>query len=198
MELLPKRTGQAESLFPAIPYLCQDRYDEESFLNYPQRLGLPDLKVDRTLRWTPALDIADQRPLAAMPRAELEPFLQNWLFFGLLNEILGDLYRYKNFVTIFLNGVTEKTIVTTRDLLSRLKEWEAIITQDRVSLISVYKHIAECLNLARACLIIEYLVFNNDLKFHLASVAEILGYAASKACNVAWTNDSAGSLIPIH
>ena len=197
MEHLPKRTGQAKSLFPAIPYLCQDKYDEGPFLDYPRRLGLPDLKIEGNLRMNPSLSLAKQRFLAAVPRAELELFLQNWLFFGLLNEILGDVYCHEDFVTTFLDGETKKTIVTTADLLSRLEEWEANITQDKDSLMTLYDHIAECLNLAHACLMIEYPAFDNDLKFHLASVAEILGYAASKACNVAWSDSPGRSLIPV-
>ena len=198
MEHLPKRTGQTQSLFPAIPYLCQDKYDEGPFLEYPHRSGLPDLKIEGTLGINPFLSISKRHFLAAVPRSELEPFLQNWLFFGLLNEVLGDLYRHEDFITTVLDGGTEKTIVTTADLLSRLEEWEATITQDKDSLVTVYEHIAKCLNLAHACLAIKYPDFDNDLKFHLASVAEILGFAASKACNVAWTDNSTRSLIPPH
>ena len=196
MEHLPKRTGQAKSVFPTITYLCQDRYDEGPFLHYPHRLGLINLEVDETFRLSPALGLVGQHLLAAMPSAELEPFLQNWLFFGLLHEVLGELYRHEDFVTTFLDGEIEKTIVTTADLLSRLEEWEARITQDKGSLIAVYEHIAKCLSLTHACLVIEYPAFDNDLKFHLASVAETLGYATSKACNVAWTDDPRRSLIP--
>ena len=196
MEHLPRRAGQEKSVFPEIPYLCQDKYDEGPFLNYPQRSSLPDLKVEWTLRLNPSLSLAQKQFLAAVPRAELEPFLQNWLFFGLLNEVLGELYRHEDFVITVLDGETEKTVVTTVDLLSRLEEWETKLTQDKNSLMALYEHIAKCLNLAYACLTIAYPAFDNDLKFHLASVAETLGYAASKACDVAWTNDPARSLVP--
>ena len=197
MEHLPTRTGQTKSLFPAVPYLCQDRYDGGPFPDYPHRLGLPDLKIGWNVRRNPCLSLASQRFLTALPRAELESFLQNWLFFGLLNEVLGDLYRHEDFVDTFLDGETERTIVTTADLVSRLEEWEAKITQDKDSLMAVYEHIAECLNLAHACLNIAYPAFDNDLKFHLASVAEILGYAAAKACDVAWSDDPRRSLVPL-
>lgn len=196
MEHLPKPTGQAKSLFPAIPYLCQDRYDEGPFLDYPQRAGLPVSEVDPTIRLSPTLSSASQKLLAAMPPAELQSFLQNWLFFGLLREVLGDLYRHEDFVTTLLNGENEETVITTADLLSQLKDWETKITQDEGSSRSVYEHVAKCLTLTYACLVIEYPALDNDLKFHLASVAEVLGYAASKACKVAWTDDPRRSLIP--
>ena len=197
MEHLPRRAGQEKSVFPEIPYLCQNKYDEGPFLDYPQRSGLPDLKIEWTLRLNPSLSHAKEQFLAAVPRAELEPFLQNWLFFGLLNEVLGDLYRHEDFITTLSDGGTEKTVVTTVDLLSRLEEWEAKITRDKHSLMAVYEHIAKCLHLAHACLQIQYPDFDNDLKVHLASVAEILGYAASKACDVTWSDDPRRSLIPI-
>ena len=91
----------------------------------------------------------------------------------------------------------DKTIITTASLLSRLEEWEAKVTQDQGSLTAVYEHIAKCLNLTFACLRIEYPGFDNFLKFHLASVAEVLGYAVSKACDVAWTDNLSRTLLPI-
>ena len=198
MEHLPQSIGQTESIFPAIPYLCQDKYDEGVLLEYPHRLGLPNLENDGYHRLTPTLPLAGQHFLTALRPVELEPFLQNWLFFGLLREVLGDLYRHEDFVTPILDGEIEKTIVTTAVLLSRLEEWEAKIPQDKDALRALYEHIAKCLNLNYACLDIQYPTFDNDLKFHLASVAELLGYAAGNACNVAWTDNPRRSLIPIN
>lgn len=198
MEHLPQSTGQTKSIFPAIPYRCQHKYDAKPFLDYPLRSGLPSLVVDGNFRRTPTLSSASQQFLAARPSAELEPFMQNWLFFGLLSELLGDLYRHEDFVTTSLNGEAEKTIVTTAKLITRLEEWETKITQDPGSLKAVYEHVSKCLDLTFACLVIKYPTFDNDLKFHLASVAELLGYAASKACNVAWTDSPLRSLIPVH
>ena len=198
MEHLPKRKGQEESIFPAIPYLCQVEYDEGPFLCYPSRYGLPKLETDGTFDLTPTLSLAHQHSLTSMSQTRLEPFFQNWLFFGLLHEVLGDLYCHKDFIVTRLDSGNEATIVTTRDLISRLEEWEARITQDRGSLMTVYKHIARCLNLVFACLAIKsHLNIDDNLKFHFATVAETLGYAASKACNVAWINSPHQSLISI-
>ena len=197
MEHLPKRTGQEKSIFPAIPYLCGDKYDEGPFLDYPHRSGMCNIEIDGSLPKTPTLSRASRHSLTAVPPAELIPFLQDWFFFGLLHEVLGDLYRHEDFVTTYLDGVIEKTIVTTANLLPRLEEWGLKATQDEGSLTAVYEDIAECLNLTHACLRVEYPAFDNDLKFHLASVAEILGYAASKTCSVAWTDNPRRSLTPI-
>ena len=198
MEHLSQWDGQTESIFPAIPYLCQDRYDGGPFLDYPHRLGLPRLENDGTFRLNPTLPLASQRFLTGLRSDELEPFLQNGLFFGLLKELLGDLYRHEDFVTTFSEGENEKTIVTTAVLLSRLEEWEGKIKQGQGPVRAVYEHIAKCLNLTYACLAVKHPTFDNDLKFHLASVAELLGFAASKACNVAWTDSPSLSLIPVN
>ena len=62
---------------------------------------------------------------------------------------------------------------------------------------NTYKHIAECLDLTFACLIIEYPALDDFFKFQLASVAEIIGYAANKACDVAWSDSPSRTLVPI-
>lgn len=198
MEHLPQRIGEKMPIFPPIPYICHHKYDEGPFLGFPQRIGIPNLEISGDFRLGPSLSTTSSASLAAMPPAELEPFLQNWLFFVLLHEVLGDLYRHEEYVTTSLDGEVEKLMVTTTDLLCRLEDWEVKIQQDKASLTDVYKHIAQCLDLTYACLIVEYPAFDDFLKFHLASAAEILGYAANKACNVAWTDSPDRSLIPIN
>ena len=196
MEHLPRRIGQEKSIFPAIPYLCREKYDGGPFLDYPRRSGLLDLENDVVFRMdATTLSFPNRKLLATMPRAQLEPFLQNWLFFGLLHEVLGGLYRHEEFVTTLLDGENGKSIITTTDLVSRLEEWVARATQDKASLTAVCEHIATCLKITLACLFITIPTFDGHLKFHLASVAELVRYAASKACNVAWTNDLRRTLI---
>ena len=195
MEHLPRRVGQEKSIFPAIPYLCQEEYDKGLFMDYPRRCGLPDLKNDVDFPLDATLSPLTRNLLKKMPRAQLEPFFQNWLFFGLLHEVLGGLYRHRDFFTTLLDGENEKSIITTTDLGSRLEEWVAIVTQDKASLKAVCEHVAKCLKLTSACLCVQIPAFDGYLKFHLASVAELVGYAASKACNVAWTDDLRRTLL---
>ena len=67
-----------------IPYICKTPYDYEDFLNYPTRKDIsfivPPESIDRPVK-----------PLERDPasREERESFLQSWLFFGLIHEILG-------------------------------------------------------------------------------------------------------------
>ena len=199
MEHLPLPTQpllQTTPIFPAIPYLCQFEYDQGPFLGYPERLGLPIPDLSDTRRF-PSLNIFHQRFLAGMSPAELKPLLQNWLFFGLLHEVLEDKYHHEDFIAVATHDGVEKKTVTTATLLTRLQEREVQIKQDVTSIPALYKHLARCLNLTHACLEVEFYDFDNDLKFHLASVAELLGYAVSKACNVAWTDHPGLSLHPL-
>ncbi|KAL8788678.1 MAG: hypothetical protein Q9195_007179 [Heterodermia aff. obscurata] len=197
MEHLPKRIGQEGSIFPAIPYLGQERYDGGPFLDYPHRLGLPSLKDTGQFHRDATLSLANKQYIAAKAPAELEPFFQNWLFFGLLNEVLGDSYRHEDFVTTILDDEGEKIIITTEKLLSRLEEWEAEIKNHQDPPMDVYQHVGRCLGKTQACLGDANPAFDGHLKFHLASVGETVGYAASKAFNVAWTDDPRRSLLPI-
>lgn len=201
MEHLPRRADQEKSIFPAIPYLCQEKYDGGPFLDYPRRIGLPNLQHTMRFQQVPTLGFANQQLLTTTPPAKLKPFLQNWLFFGLLHEVLGDLYRHEDFITTSPDGEIETSIITTADLVSRLGKWEAKVAQDQGSLMVVYEHIARCLSLTYACLLaVKDSAIDDLLKFHLASVAELMGYAASKACNVAWTDtdDPGRFLLPIN
>ena len=198
MEHLPRRNGQEKSIFPAIPYLCQEKYDEGHFLDYPRRSGMPNLEHAMRFKQVPTLGFASHQLLASKSPAVLEPFLQNWLFFGLLHEVLGDLYRHEDFVTTSSDGGIEKSIITTADLVSRLEKWEAKVAQDQGSLGVVFEHIANCLTLTYACLLaIKDSAVDDSLKFHLASVAELMGYAARKACNVAWTDTNDPGQFPL-
>ena len=198
MEHLPQRLGQSKSIFPPIPYLCQHKYDEGPFLDYPQRLGLPRMVITATFRINPTLSHASTETMKTMSLADVQRFLQNWLFFGLLHEILGNLYCHEDYLTTSLDSETEKTVVTTLNLVSRLEEWEVKLTQDNRSLRSVYEHLAACITLAYASLKLDYPTFDHDLKFHLASVIEVLSYAINKACDVAWTDSPLRSMLPIH
>lgn len=197
MEHLPQRAGQTKSLFPAIPYLCQHEYDEGPFLDYPQRLGLPRLVNDSTFRWAPCLSYANQQILKTMSTAELQLFLQNWLFFGLLHEILGDIYCHEDYVTTSLDSKTGKRVITTASLVSRLQQWEVEVMQDERPLRNVYEHLATCINLACACLMVGHPAFDCDLKFHFTSVIEVVSYAVNKACDVAWTDSFSRTLVPL-
>ncbi|KAJ6441650.1 LOW QUALITY PROTEIN: HET domain-containingprotein [Purpureocillium lavendulum] len=77
---------------PPCPYVCAERWDGGPFRSYAVRKGRAGL-VPTALRDTPGAEVAPDvfyaEPMYPTPRAELEPFLQTWLFFGLVAEMLG-------------------------------------------------------------------------------------------------------------
>ncbi|UNI16315.1 hypothetical protein JDV02_002756 [Purpureocillium takamizusanense] len=77
---------------PACPYVCVEHWDGGPFRSYAVRKSRAGL-VPVSLRDTPgaevATDVLYSENLYPTPQAELEPFLQTWLFFGLVAEVLG-------------------------------------------------------------------------------------------------------------
>lgn len=118
------------------------------------------------------------------PPSELEPFLQTWLFFGLLHEILGDRYSQGDFVRLDESNSSSTTVVSTSKLLALIDTWICSFavtgSNSRIS----YDHIAKCLWLARTTLQAAPADFNPSQKYSIASVAELIGLAANKAFNV--------------
>lgn len=89
MDHLPK-FGGCEALFE-VPYLCHDNYvyDQGGFDSYPERAGL---------RYE---DLLTRTWISQPPLQDGAPFLQAWLYFGLLHEVfqsLGIDIDLKNFV----------------------------------------------------------------------------------------------------
>jgi hypothetical protein len=70
------------TLYPLdVPYLCREFYDCGPFATYPQRQGW-ELQVESTT-------LTFKRNGLSADKDEINAFLQNWLYFGLLSETLG-------------------------------------------------------------------------------------------------------------
>ena len=78
---------------------------------------MPHLENEGAYRMAPSLTSTHTRFLCALSQAELEPFLQRWLFSGLLHEVLGDLYRHDEYVTTCPDYRAEKSIITIAKLI---------------------------------------------------------------------------------
>ena len=99
-----------------VPYLCTEHYDVTiPFLEYAGRKGKAWMVVEvgQVMFELHEFD----SPTA---KSELACFLQTWLFFGLLAEILGDLYDHDNFVTE--SSDTKEWILKTGDLQSLIEK----------------------------------------------------------------------------
>nr|POE53612.1 hypothetical protein CFP56_28834 [Quercus suber] len=103
---------------PRVPYICGDPYDELDFLDFPNRAGG---------MWHQILSAADSprfwlRELnEPIDDKHLESFLQRWIFFGLLHELLSpyDLYDADD----YLGNDEQGQFVHTRNLASTLDKW---------------------------------------------------------------------------
>lgn len=97
-----------------VPYMCVEKYDGGPFLTYPLRKGKPWMVPDKAdPLYIPYVIYEVMRPT---PKAEQESFMQTWLFFGFLNEVLGDLYSEEDFVVKDDAAESDRFVVCTGKL----------------------------------------------------------------------------------
>lgn len=157
---------------PRVRYVADTSYDGGEFNTYPARVG-----------WAQALPNAGRVPFLSVERripssdADLEPFLQNWLFFGLLHHML-DPFGLFNADEYLLREDTE-TFITSKLLLSRLQTW-----LDRTWLLDQHKQDQEvrrvmfslqcCSEVEQVLNLAEHAHFNRATRMLLASVAQLV------------------------
>ena len=146
-------------------------------MTYPMRIeALPALSVGGT---SPGyLSDRQSRFLRSMSKEEIEPILQTWLFFGLLHEILGNLYRPEDFIRDTNDADGHRKVLTTSTLVGLLDQCVVQIQSKTIERPS-YDHIAECL---RSCWAVLYAVpenFSEAMKLSLASIGEVIEIAVN-------------------
>ena len=174
MEHLVRPTSAASQPYETVAFISE-KYDGGDFLTYPVRVGKPHMlhspyDMDRSLVFRAR---ERQHPT---PTRELESLFQAWLFFGLINEILGDLCTADDFVRTAADGNSE---VTTSQLPTILDRWVQRVQQGDLKL--SYDHVADCLCLMHDVLRVAGSTFDPNLLFSLISVGELFEYAANKA-----------------
>lgn len=85
-----------------VPFLCQENYDGLAFSDYPLRKGWQDTNSS-------AINFAQRS------QEEQSAFLQTWLFFGMLVEVLG--------VSVAMEDFVQNNQVTTRRLSKYTLQW---------------------------------------------------------------------------
>lgn len=101
-----------------VPYVCVEKYDSGPFLSYPHRKKKPWIMPDvNDPLYMPYQIFEKTHPT---PKTEQESFIQTWLFFDLLNEVLGDLYREEDFL-VKDPAATDRFILCTKKLRPLLK-----------------------------------------------------------------------------
>ena len=165
-----------------VPYVCQENYDGGPFMTYPTRTGgVPDLYL--TGLFSGHFTRSHETQLASLPKRELESVYQTWLFFGLLHEILGSVYVAEDFIYTCEDQCGYTTAVSTSKLKPALEEWIARVQADTETPAVTYAHVAQCLCMLHAALSAGKLgsSLSPTIKLSLASLGEILAYAANKA-----------------
>ena len=173
----PKNYLASEKTF--VPYVCKKTYDLGPFLTYPVRecvthaLPLDGMNPGGSPYW------AHERNYPT-PKPEQEDFLQRWLFFGLIHEILGGRYKPEDHIRTIKTDEGESSTVSTLGLVETLDQWISDV-HGSVNIRHTYEHIAECLRLAFATLHGAGPDFDPNVKLSLASLGELFALATNEA-----------------
>ena len=163
-----------------VPYVCSKDYDGGPFLTYPTREG-----VDHAL--PPDGNIPGGSPYRQhertypTPKQEQEDFLQRWLLFGLVNEILDHRWRPDILICPTQDNDGETKVVSTLGLVETLDRWVADIQTGNLKPRHMYEHVAECLRLTFATIHGAGPDFDPRVKISLASLGELFTLAANEA-----------------
>ena len=116
-----------------VPYVSSDDYHKVPFLEYVKTKEAYQVAADMVDASTTSL----YEPTLVI--SELERFLQTWLFFGLLQETLGELFDQDDFV----RGTHFKVVISTKTLPGKLRQWmnDPNLDQKRLT------HLHQCLKM---------------------------------------------------
>lgn len=183
MDHLPTPKNAVTNERTIVPYVCLKGYDGGSFLTYSIREGVTHaLPSDGNVPG--GSPYRQHERVYPTPKQEQEDFLQRWLFFGLIHEILGDRYRPEDLVSNIETDDGQNPTVSTLGLVEALDNWISDIHAGFVNPRHTYEHIAECLRLAFATIHGAGPDFDPRIKFSLASLGELFTLATNEAYNV--------------
>ena len=158
----------------SVPYVCTEPYDGGPFETYGERKGKEWLTIKGEQQ--DLLDVAIREDLKPTSTREQESLFQTWLFFGLLQTLLGSFYREGDYV-YSEDGVS---YVTTHLLLRHLDQ--ALRIRDK----SNFNASKEALGSAAKCLRVVTVLQRTaqpdfDWRIHLsiASVCELFSTAVT-------------------
>ncbi len=163
-----------------VPYVCLKDYDGGPFLTYPTREGVahalpPDGNIPGGSPYR------QHERTYPTPKQEQEDFLQRWLFFGLVNEILDHRWRPDILICPNEDNDGETKVVSTLGLVDTLDRWVADIQTGNLKPRNTYEHVAECLRLTFATIRGAGPDFDPRVKISLASLGELFTLAANEA-----------------
>ena len=178
MDHLPSVPNAKVPGLEIVPYVCKKSYDNGPFLTYPIRENRPEIVPDAAIAGKASLH--EYEKLHPTPNEEFEAFCQTWLFFGMINEFLGNICTSADFLRPGVDGTS--SIISTSQLPALVERW-VISVQDGSSSMT-YEHVAKCLRLTHTTLWATGPDFDLSVKFCIASVGELFEYAANKAFEI--------------
>lgn len=143
-----------------IPYVSSMDYSRVSFLDQVKNNEMFRANADQ-------LDMEYISACASkMTITDLESFFQSWLFFGLLQEMLGDHFNHDEFV----RSTPSRAVISTESLPTRLRQWiiDPEVGQTRIA------HVRHCLIVAHRALMATPDAFNMKVKLGIAATAEVI------------------------
>lgn len=165
----------AESSFPKAPYLCNEEYDGLAWEEYGDRRGW-DLKRFFL------------RDFTEHPPNETASFLQNWLFFGTINHIIGSNNSIPRSSTIFVNEDENGSLwVNTSRIDHHIRMWAEYfngLEKDLETLKSLTSKMHRCLNDVAILSNILYASDNCPLPVEVILSIKVLGCTIESA--LAW------------
>lgn len=178
MEHLPAVPSGSVHGLETVPYVCEKSYDGGPFLTYPIRENRPEIvpdaaNVGKKFLW-------QYEELQPTPNKEFEAFCQTWLFFGLINELLGNSCNSADFVQA--GKIGDCRIISTSRLPMLIEQWISSVQNGPSTM--TYEHVAKCLRLTHTTLLAAGPEFDPSVKFCIASVGELFEYAANKAFRI--------------
>lgn len=171
--LLPRQCSTSEA--PFIPCLVENPCagDDFQFLKFPEKRGIPNaaLLVDP--------DRVDYARYGNDPSISDRSFLQEWLFFGLIREVLGSYIKPE--VLVRELDSSPMRVLTTSSLNGALRHWYDDAVSHKMDPPPDPGHLDLCLR--TACLNLENALSCLDLHTSLsyASVGELLDRAVGQA-----------------
>ena len=179
MEHLPSPLHSLHDDQTKVPYVCSKSYDGGPFLTYPIREG-KGYVLPAASSSSGQLPFWQREKLYPTPKEELESFFQTWLFFGLLDEILGDLCSPQDFIRA--SREASDKVISTSNLISVIEKWVSRVINGETA--TTYEHLAECLRVTYAALRAVNSAFDQRIKLLIASTGELFEYAVNKAFHI--------------
>lgn len=132
MDHLPQ-ASQPAFPYPQVPYLESFVYDDGGFTGFPARMGFDKKRLL-------AGDFAQHSPILTAA------FLQSWLYFGMMSEVLGTHVERHDFVVESLQG--HSYITTEHSLLPYIQRW--LVTLKKGGVPDSQTRISHCLQEANS------------------------------------------------